>query len=75
MSLRLKFFPFLARACPEPDEGKGARGMVERVFPHSVSRGDMPDTSCRRRQKARPAYPPGMIDAVAVSMMSTRGAG
>ena len=29
--------PFLARHCPEPDEGKGARGMVERVFQHPAS--------------------------------------
>jgi hypothetical protein len=30
-----KFFPLPGQACPEPVEGKGVRGMVERVVPES----------------------------------------
>ncbi len=44
VSLRHKLFPLPGQACPEPDEGKGARGpvlspiegMVERVFQHPL---------------------------------------
>ena len=35
VSLKYSFFPFLARACPELDEGKRVEEMVEGVFrPH-----------------------------------------
>ena len=34
--LRCNFFPLPGQACPEPAEGKGVRGMVERVFQHPV---------------------------------------
>ena len=32
VSLRYEVFPIPGQACPEPAEGKGVRGMVERVF-------------------------------------------
>ena len=35
VSLSYKFFPFPGQACPESIEGKGVRGMVERVFQQS----------------------------------------
>ena len=39
VSLKYKFFPLPGQACPEPAEGKGARGMIEGVPEHPASSG------------------------------------
>ena len=38
VSLRCKFFPLPGQACPEFIGGKGARGMVGRVFQHAAKK-------------------------------------